>query len=90
MLENPFFVPPCEVGGGLSVLKPGGRLLYATCSILKDENENQVAAFLQRTADAQAQTLDARFGRVSGAGRQRLPGEDGMDGFFYALLSKRT
>lgn len=73
-----------------TVLKPGGRLLYATCSILKDENENQIAAFLQRTADAQAQALDARFGRVSGAGRQRLPGEDGMDGFFYALLSKRT
>jgi 16S rRNA (cytosine967-C5)-methyltransferase len=69
-----------------SVLKPGGRLLYATCSTLRDENERQVAAFLQRTADARAQPLDARFGRSSGAGRQRLPGEDAMDGFFYALL----
>jgi len=71
------------------VLKPGGRMVYATCSVLKSENENQIAAFLQRTADAEAQPLDARFGRASGAGRQRLPGEDGMDGFFYALLRKR-
>jgi 16S rRNA (cytosine967-C5)-methyltransferase len=73
-----------------SVLKPGGRLLYATCSILKAENESQVAAFLQRTPDAVARPLDARFGRTSGAGRQRLPGEDGMDGFFYAVLGKRA
>ena len=72
-----------------TVLKPGGRLLYATCSILKRENAEQVGRFLERTADAQAQTLDARFGRISGDGRQRLPGEDGMDGFFYALLVKR-
>ncbi len=71
-----------------SVLKPGGRLLYATCSVLKDENERQVEAFLQRTPDATPRPLDARHGRPSGAGRQRLPGEDGMDGFFYALLDK--
>ncbi|MBP6596044.1 MAG: 16S rRNA (cytosine(967)-C(5))-methyltransferase RsmB [Arenimonas sp.] len=71
------------------LLRPGGRLLYATCSVLRDENERQVAAFLARTPDALARPLDARFGRVSGAGRQRLPGEDGMDGFFYALLQRR-
>ena len=69
-------------------LVPGGRLLYATCSVLKDENERQVAAFLARTPDATPLPLDHRFGRESGAGRQRLPGEDGMDGFFYALLAK--
>jgi len=72
-----------------TVLKPGGRLLYATCSILKAENEKQIAAFLQRAADAEAQDPGPRYGRASGAGRQRLPGEDGMDGFFYALLTKR-
>ena len=70
------------------LLAPGGRLLYATCSVLRDENERLVAAFLARTPDAQAQPLDPRFGRTSGAGRQRLPGEDGMDGFFYALVGK--
>ena len=69
-------------------LAPEGVLLYATCSILHDENARQVDAFLARTPDARAEPLDARYGRVSGVGRQRLPGEDGMDGFFYARLRK--
>ena len=72
-----------------SVLKPGGRMLYATCSVLKDENERQMDHFLSRFPEAQARPLDERFGRSSGAGRQRLPGEDGMDGFFYALVDKQ-
>jgi 16S rRNA (cytosine967-C5)-methyltransferase len=72
------------------LVRPGGRLLYATCSVLKAENERQVDAFLARHLDAVARQLDARYGRASGAGRQRLPGEDGMDGFFYALLEKRA
>ena len=71
-------------------LAPGGRLLYATCSVLKDENERQVVAFLARTPDAAPLPLDDRFGRAAGAGRQRLPGEDAMDGFFYALLAKQA
>jgi len=69
-------------------LRPGGAMLYATCSVLKAENDDQVAAFLARTPDAVAEALDERFGRIAGAGRQRLPGEDGMDGFFYARLRK--
>jgi len=69
-------------------LAPGGRMLYATCSVLRQENEAQVAAFLARTPTAAPVALDARFGRAAGAGRQRLPGEDGMDGFFYALLER--
>ncbi|WMJ70653.1 16S rRNA (cytosine(967)-C(5))-methyltransferase RsmB [Stenotrophomonas sp. 24(2023)] len=71
-----------------SVLRPGGVLVYATCSILSAENAAQVQAFLQRQADAQLQPLDAGFGHDVGAGHQRLPGEDGADGFFYARLLK--
>jgi 16S rRNA (cytosine967-C5)-methyltransferase len=71
-------------------LRPGGRLLYATCSVLKAENEAQVDAFLASRLDAVALQLGARYGRAAGAGRQRLPGEDGMDGFFYALLEKHA
>jgi 16S rRNA (cytosine967-C5)-methyltransferase len=67
-------------------LAPGGRLLYATCSLLPEENARQVEAFLARTPNARALPLDARYGREAGPGRQRLPGEDGMDGFYYALL----
>ena len=69
-------------------LAPGGTLLYATCSILRRENDAQVAAFLARTPDARLQPLDARFGEDTGHGSQRLPGQDGMDGFFYARIRK--
>ncbi|WP_243708128.1 16S rRNA (cytosine(967)-C(5))-methyltransferase RsmB [Luteimonas arsenica] len=73
-----------------TMLRPGGVMLYATCSILADENARQVDAFLARHADAVAEPLDARFGRTSGFGRQRLPGEDGMDGFFVSRLRRST
>ena len=72
-----------------TTVAPGGVLLYATCSILKAENEAQVEAFLARTPDAVAEPLDERFGRVAGAGRQRQPGEGGFDGFYYARVRKR-
>ena len=76
-----------------TTLAPGGVLLYTTCSILKAENDVQVAAFLARTGDATIEPLDARFGRAVSldgqlVGHQRLPGEDGGDGFFYARLRK--
>src|SRR5690606_22662064 len=70
------------------LLAPGGRLLYTTCSILKCENADQVAAMLARTPDARAIALDASLGRDDGRGRQRLTGEQGMDGFFYAGLQR--
>jgi 16S rRNA (cytosine967-C5)-methyltransferase len=70
------------------LLTPGGRLVYATCSVLKDENERQVDAFLAAHCDARALPLADGFGRDSGSGYQRLPGEDDGDGFFVAALSK--
>ncbi|WP_129139246.1 16S rRNA (cytosine(967)-C(5))-methyltransferase RsmB [Modicisalibacter coralii] len=69
-------------------LAPGGTLLYATCSVLPEENADQIDAFLARTPDAQATTPEAAWGRVAGAGRQLLPQDDGHDGFFYARLEK--
>jgi 16S rRNA (cytosine967-C5)-methyltransferase len=71
-----------------TTLAPGGVLLYATCSILHEENAGQVGAFLARTADARAEALPGHLGRAAGPGRQRLPGEGGMDGFFQARLRK--
>ena len=76
-------------------LAVGGSLVYATCSILRRENDGQVAAFLARTVDARLESLDERFGHAipvegsHGHARQRLPGEGGMDGFFYARVCKR-
>ena len=71
-----------------SMLKPGGTLLYATCSILRDENDGQVQAFLQRHHDASEKLIEATWGQAMPAGRQLFPGEQNMDGFYYALLGK--
>lgn len=68
------------------LLAPGGVLLYATCSVLRDENDRQVASFIARHPDARLEPLDACFGHDTGHGTQRFPGEDGGDGFFYARL----
>ena len=73
-----------------SILKPGGILLYATCSIVKDENENQIAEFIQSREDAEMVKIQAQWGRQSSFGRQILPGEHDMDGFFYASIRKLT
>ncbi|HEY1036792.1 MAG TPA: 16S rRNA (cytosine(967)-C(5))-methyltransferase RsmB [Pseudoxanthomonas sp.] len=70
------------------VLRPGGRLVYTTCSILRAENAQQVEAFVARHPDATIEPLDDAWGREDAGGRQRLPGERDMDGFFYAVLSK--
>jgi 16S rRNA (cytosine967-C5)-methyltransferase len=73
-----------------TLLAPGGLLLYATCSILKQENENQIAAFLARHQDAAAEPIHAAWGMARAHGRQILPGDaDNMDGFYYARLRKR-
>jgi 16S rRNA (cytosine967-C5)-methyltransferase len=69
------------------LLEPGGRLVYATCSVLPAENARQVEAFLRRHGDARA--LSPGLGwHAAGPGAQNLPGEGGMDGFFYALVEK--
>jgi len=69
-------------------LKSGGLMLYATCSILKAENEEQVVAFLNRTEDAEEIKIEALWGHEQKAGRQILTGEQKMDGFYYALIRK--
>lgn len=70
------------------LLAPGGRLVYATCSLLRAENEAVLAEFLGACDDARALPLAPRCGHVAGAGRQNLPGEGGMDGFYYAIVEK--
>ncbi|WP_404295957.1 16S rRNA (cytosine(967)-C(5))-methyltransferase RsmB [Halomonas sp.] len=72
------------------LLRPGGTLLYATCSVLPEENSEQIAAFLSRTPEAEITTPgDVAWGRQAGPGRQLLPEIDSHDGFFYARLKKR-
>ena len=71
-----------------SLLKPGGLLLYATCSIFKGENEQQLAKFLVDREDSYELPLNVEWGQKRQVGRQILPGQDGMDGFYYACLRK--
>jgi 16S rRNA (cytosine967-C5)-methyltransferase len=71
------------------LLAAGGRLLYATCSVMPEENAASVSRFLAAHADAAAVDMEVAWGRAAPPGRQVLPGEEGMDGFYYALLAKR-
>ena len=66
-------------------LKSGGTLVYATCSVLPEENSQQIKAFLQRTADA----VLNETGDTDLPGQQNLPGAEQGDGFFYAKLIKK-
>jgi 16S rRNA (cytosine967-C5)-methyltransferase len=70
------------------LLKPGGLLLYATCSLLPEENELQMARFLERQGDARESVIEATWGVDSSLGRRIPPGMHGMDGFYYARLEK--
>lgn len=70
-------------------LKSGGTLLYATCSILPEENHLQIEQFLQNNNDAVHKEINANWGHALPYGRQILPADEGMDGFYYALLEKQ-
>lgn len=69
-------------------LKPGGKLLYSTCSVLKTENEQQIAAFIDATPDARAIQVSHPVALECSVGMQFHPGTEQADGFYYALLEK--
>ncbi|RBO86234.1 16S rRNA (cytosine(967)-C(5))-methyltransferase RsmB [Marinomonas aquiplantarum] len=78
-----------------ATLKPNGYLLYATCSLMPEENEQQIAAFLSEHADAKEVALDhlnadlaLNWGRDVSHGKQLFPTLNGNDGFYYCLLQK--
>jgi 16S rRNA (cytosine967-C5)-methyltransferase len=76
------------------LLAPGGRLVYATCTVTRSENRDLVGAFLRNTPGAESVPPAEwqgwpDFGEADEFGRQILPGEAGADGFYYAALTKR-
>jgi 16S rRNA (cytosine967-C5)-methyltransferase len=77
-----------------NLLKPGGRLVYATCTVTRSENRDLIASFLHATPDAALLPAEhwegwPAFGEADEYGRQILPGEAGADGFYYAALTKQ-
>ena len=70
------------------LVKPGGALVYATCSIIRAEGADQVRIFLGRHSSWIVQDVPFAGGRADGPGRLLTPGHDSTDGFFVARLGK--
>ena len=73
---------------GAEMVRPGGRLAYAVCSLLSREGAGQIDAFLERHSSWIREETPITGGRLDGAGRLLTPGHDGTDGFFVARLRR--
>jgi len=76
------------LGIAAELVRPGGRVIYAVCSILSREGAGQVDHFLSSRSSWQSQKIAIAAGRRDGAGRLLTPGHDGTDGFFVARLAR--
>ncbi len=70
------------------LLRPGGMLVYITCSLFRSENAAQALAFLQDTPDARVCEPPRAGGEPAAPGRQILPGDSGMDGFYMVRFRR--
>ncbi len=79
------------------LVRPGGRLVYATCSLLQEENERQLIEFLERHPDFQPTAIDAVWSETvggppppAGPALRLSPASTGTDGFFCAVVERRA
>lgn len=71
------------------LVKPGGRLVYAVCSLLSREGAVQIQGFISRHSSWMVEEAPIEAGRPDGAGRLLTPGRDSTDGFFVASLIRK-
>ncbi len=71
-----------------AMLKPGGLLVYVTCSVFLRENTRVLESFLASTANVKEEKIKMSWGKECPIGRQILTGMHGMDGFYFACLRK--
>jgi 16S rRNA (cytosine967-C5)-methyltransferase len=76
------------LGAMWPLLSDGGMLLYTTCSVVAEENDKQIGHFLSTHPNAEVTAIDAAWGRCCVHGRQILPGEEELDGFYFACIRK--
>ncbi len=86
---------------GGALVKPGGRLVYVTCSVLPEENEDQIAAFLARMANFAPVACESQWQTAIGTtapasaiasslGLQLTPARHDTDGFFISILRRNS
>ena len=84
--------PAGDAAGALwPLVRPGGRLLYCTCSVFREEGAHQIDAFLAHNTDARLLPSPGHLLPQSGVNARGVPDNalGDHDGFFYALLEKR-
>ncbi|QFU77688.1 16S rRNA (cytosine(967)-C(5))-methyltransferase RsmB [Halioglobus maricola] len=70
------------------LLRPGGTLVYATCSVIPGENDGTIGRFLSQQQEASCTSLPMAWGEATQHGRQLLPTSAGPDGLYYCVLRK--
>ena len=75
-------------------VRPGGVLVYSTCSLLKAENEEQIRAFLQKHPEFEAEklpeTIPEKYRQHETLGLQLLPHRDGVEGFYFCRMRRKA
>ena len=80
--------PKEDFGAGASYVKVGGRLLYSTCTLERDENTRVAADFLQKHPDFKAVEFSHPLTGEKITELQLLPQKDNIDGFYLALFER--
>jgi 16S rRNA (cytosine967-C5)-methyltransferase len=74
------------LGVGASLVKPGGALVYAVCSLIDAEGKAQIDRFLAENKGWKSEAISVGMGRPHGAGLILTPAHDSVDGFFIARM----